>query len=101
MRRDLERRRFLQSCFLLLGGAICGAAEVTIEDAAVASSFIEKIGYSKAARVLEIQLRSRARYRYRGVPEAVWVELMRAESKGRYFSKNIREKYPCERVAVP
>ena len=32
-------------------------------------------------------------YDYRGVPAAVYEELKKAESKGSYFVKNIKDKY--------
>lgn len=35
------------------------------------------------------------RYKYFGVPQPVYDGLLNAESKGRYFSQNIRGIYPC------
>ena len=42
--------------------------------------------------------KTNARYRYLGVPESVYEELITADSKGKYFLKNVRDHYPCEKL---
>lgn len=68
---------------------------------AVASRSLASISFSKVSGTLEVEFRSGAIYRYRKVPQATYAELLRAESKGRYFSTFIRGKHPFERVRPP
>jgi hypothetical protein len=65
----------------------------------VQSTSLASVGYDGAGKILEIEFISGAVYRYTAVPEKVYRELLAAESKGRYFSKNIRGQY--EFVKVP
>ena len=69
-----------------------------IERVSVESSSLLTIGFAREARVLEIEFRSGAAYRYLGVPPAVFEELKKAESKGRYFAQFIRGKYDFQRI---
>lgn len=43
---------------------------------------------------LELEFRSGAIYRYLGVPDQVYQELLSAESSGRYFNQHIRNRFP-------
>ena len=107
MRIPFGRRAF---CTLLCNAVICGSishaaagpapapAAARIERAPVESSSLVSIGFAREARVLEIEFRSGAIYRYLGVPLAVFDGLKKAESKGRYFAQSIRGKYEFQRV---
>jgi len=46
------------------------------------------------APLWNLEFRSGAIYRHRGVPEQVFEELLSAESKGRYFNQHIRNRFP-------
>lgn len=59
----------------------------------VDSSAIATIGYSKRLRALEIEFINGAVYRYLDIPIALYRELMAADSKARFYDKNIRGKY--------
>ena len=74
------------------------APATRIERVAVESSSLLTIGFARETRVLEIEFRSGATYRYLGVPPAVFEELKKAESKGRYFAQFIRGKYDFQRI---
>jgi hypothetical protein len=81
----------------------CGALSTCAADEAparvpVASRSLASFSFCKVSRALEIEFRSGAIYRYRNVPEATYDGLLRAESKGRYFSTQIRGRHPFERV---
>jgi hypothetical protein len=68
----------------------------------VESSMLDSIGYEK--NVLEVRFCNGGLYQYLDVPESALSELMRAESKGRFFNQNIRGRYPSvrlERQAAP
>jgi lysyl-tRNA synthetase class 2 len=51
--------------------------------------------------VLEIEFRSGASYRYLEVPPAVFEEMKKATSKGRFFARFIRGKYEFQRLKNP
>lgn len=64
----------------------------------VTSTSLASVGYDPAASVLEVEFRSGAIYRYLAVPARIHRELMSAESKGRYFSQQIRGRYRFQRI---
>jgi hypothetical protein len=64
----------------------------------VQSSNIESVGYDQSAAVLEIKFRSGEVYQYANVPESIYKGLFNAESKGKYFQANIRNKYQFSRM---
>ena len=59
----------------------------------VESSAIATIGYSKRLRALEVEFHSGATYRYLNVPASLYRQLIAADSKARFYDKNIRGKY--------
>ena len=62
------------------------------------SSVIEKAEYDEGRRVLTIWFVPSGRaYDYRDVPPKVFDRLRSAESKGRYFNAQIRDRYPYSR----
>jgi hypothetical protein len=65
---------------------------------AVESSLLSAIGYSINA-TLDLEFRNGAIYRYFAVPQAVFEELIAAESKGAYFNRSIRNHFPYRRLA--
>jgi hypothetical protein len=68
---------------------------------AVESSSIANVGYNARQRILDIQFHSGAVYRYSTVPKEVHAQFLKAPSKGRYFSAQIRGKYPFQRLRGP
>jgi hypothetical protein len=64
----------------------------------VRSSAISSVAYSRSKGLLEIEFTSGNRYRYRGVPDTVYEELMTAPSRGNYFLERIRDAYPAEKL---
>src|SRR5690348_9007608 len=48
----------------------------------VRSSVIDTVAYSRSKAVLEVEFTNGRRYRYRGVPDTVYEELMTAPSRG-------------------
>lgn len=62
----------------------------------VLSSNLSKVGYENGT--LYIEFHSGGFYRYSDVPEYVYRELMSAESKGKYFAKNIKNVYAYQRI---
>ena len=64
----------------------------------VSSSNIHSVGYEAESQTLEIEFHSGGIYRYANVPEKLYRGLMQASSKGSYFHRNIRERYPTTRI---
>lgn len=97
-------------CCAALAAALFSIASLPAADRSVApivsriprepveSSALAAVGYSKRLRALEVEFRDGLIYRYEQVPLPVYRELMAAESKARFYNKNIRGKYRCLRV---
>ncbi|HFC6730839.1 TPA: KTSC domain-containing protein [Neisseria meningitidis] len=47
---------------------------------------------------MEIRFKNGSLYRYKGVPQTVYDELLHAPSKGRYLHSQIKPFYPYRRV---
>ena len=69
-----------------------------MERTAVSSEAIASAGYERDERTLEIEFAGGGVYRYYEVPEAIYEELMSADSHGRYFMARIRDRYRYKRV---
>lgn len=59
----------------------------------VDSSAIRAVEYDARTHVLTVQFTSMQVYDYLDVPESEYLGLLNAESKGSYFSRNIRDRY--------
>lgn len=60
----------------------------------VESSLIDQVGYDPATQDLTIVFaKTGETYVYHKVPEKVYQKLMAADSKGKFFTKNIKNKY--------
>ena len=59
----------------------------------VDSSAIAAVGYSKKLHALEVEFVNGAVYRYLEVPVTLHRNLMAADSKARFYDKNIRARY--------
>jgi hypothetical protein len=57
------------------------------------SSVLMNAAYSSYDRVLLVNFRSGATYRYRKIPHDIMCGLMVAKHPGRYFNKHIRTEY--------
>ena len=66
---------------------------------AVESTTLAVVAYDDAHEILQLEFRSRASYRYFGVPAPVYEALLAAPSKGKYFNRAIRGNFPYSRAA--
>jgi hypothetical protein len=66
----------------------------------VESSSITDIGYDPAHNRLRVRFRSGVEYRYDLVPASVHRAFVESGSKGRFFSREIRDRYPCRRLGI-
>ena len=62
----------------------------------VESSFIEAVAYYRPLKMFEVKLKNGSEYSYSGVPEIVYKNFMRAKSKGEFFNRAIKKRYPFE-----
>ncbi|HEY9945529.1 TPA: KTSC domain-containing protein [Neisseria meningitidis] len=62
----------------------------------VLSSNLSSVAYENG--ILEIRFKNGSLYRYKGVPQTVYDELLHAPSKGRYLHSQIKPFYPYRRV---
>jgi len=59
------------------------------------SRSLHQVHYNKRTQELQVWFKSNLRtpYLYPGVPESVYLELLRADSPGKFFNDNIRDVY--------
>jgi len=70
-----------------------------VERIAVSSREIAVIGYDEKGQELEVTFRRGGVYLYRGVPTDIYQALMRADSLGTYFSRNIKDAFEFEKIS--
>lgn len=61
----------------------------------VQSSNIAEVGYDPSLMALEVQFNNGRTYQYLDLPEAIYLELMQSDSKGRYLNASIKPYYRC------
>lgn len=77
---------------------VFAAAAADFDMQSVQSSLLDKVGYDPENHVLAVQMvYSSDVYLYRDVPPSVFNGLLAADSKGTYYVKNIKDKFPTER----
>jgi hypothetical protein len=64
----------------------------------VSSSNLATVGYDVATETLEIEFQNGSTYQYYGVPESIFHDLLSAGSVGSYFSRNVKNIYPCHQI---
>lgn len=63
-----------------------------------ASTVIRGAWYLPRRRQLDLLFASGRRYIYSGVPMAIANGFARAESKGRFYNAEIRNRFPCREI---
>ena len=64
----------------------------------VNSSNVASVGFDKATRTLEIGFHNGGVYQYAGVHPNTHRHLMNAPSKGTFVWKNVRDRFPYQKV---
>jgi len=64
----------------------------------VSSSNLSSVGYDESNQVLEIEFHGGRVYQYFDVPKRIHQELMKANSHGKYFNRNIEDKYRYDQI---
>ena len=62
------------------------------------SSLLTSVAFDPLRNILRVEFRNRAVYAFWGVPDTVHNSLLRASSKGAYFNRSIRGKFPFCRL---
>ena len=65
------------------------------------STLLASARYDATRRQLDVHLRSGDVYRYFGVSTKFYQELLSADSKGRYFNQNIRNRFSYQNLSRP
>jgi len=63
------------------------------------STVIRRFSYRSGLRELEVTFTTGRRYLYSDVPEEAVEEFRAAFSKGAYFNRCIRDRYPCRELS--
>lgn len=61
----------------------------------VSSSAIRAVGYDPTTRRMKITFIEGHTYDFCGVPEHIFLGLLRSGSKGRYYNDYIKDRYQC------
>jgi hypothetical protein len=78
---------------------LCEAGTLLVRTAAVrTSSVIAGLDYNPTTHMLEVEFRTGRVYHYFGVPKAEYEALLNAPSLGRYFNREIRNRYRTREI---
>ena len=58
---------------------------------------IVSAGYDPVDGILAVQFAKSGLYRFKGVPENIWVSLRRVPFPDKYFTQTVKGKYPVEK----
>lgn len=92
--RRVVRRR--APCFTRCPQPPCLTSEV--ERVPLDSEALSSVGYDASQRVLEVEFASGRVYQYFDVPQHEVERLLRAPSRGHYFSERVRDRYRYAQV---
>ena len=64
----------------------------------VDSELVASMGYNPEKKVMEVEFHENRVYAYQDVPEKVYKDMIGAKSIGKYFLKNVLDKYDFEKI---
>lgn len=70
---------------------------IPIMSGGISGKSIKKIGYDKNSSQLYVHFIN-GHYRYYGVPQSVYEEMMKTPNIVQYFSTHIRDKFRCTKI---
>lgn len=91
----MTRRDFFVAALLVISPAL----GEPIRRVDVESTNLKSVGFDPKTKILEVEFLHGGVYRYFEVPTATHDALMKAQSKGKYFQANVRNKFRFERVS--
>lgn len=62
----------------------------------VNSSMLEQVTYDNETKRLVVVFKNSKEYFYDNVPTEVWKQFQESESKGKFYTQNIKGKYPAD-----
>jgi len=65
----------------------------------VKSSTLKTVGYDEIGGNVLVEFKTGGLYVYRHVPKVLYEQLMKAESKGSFFMKNIMGAFKCQKLS--
>jgi KTSC domain len=72
--------------------------EEKMERSPVDSNLLKNAGYDAHAQILEVEFPRGGVYQYLGFPQEKWEAFNAAESKGKYYLKEIKPVHACKKV---
>jgi hypothetical protein len=69
-----------------------------MERTPITSTTLNAVGYDEDSQTLEMEFKTGSVYQYAGVPSSEFEGLMNADSKGKYFNANIKNRYPFTKL---
>jgi hypothetical protein len=66
----------------------------------VESTSLAAVAYDDRGAELQLDFRDGTRYAYSGVSPELFRELLGANSKGSFFNRHIRGRFPCAKLAT-
>jgi hypothetical protein len=67
----------------------------------VESSNLAAIGYNPQKKIVAVKFKSGSIYHHAGFPMEAALAFYQADSRGRYYSQNIKGKFPGQRMTGP
>ena len=64
------------------------------------SSNIGKIRYDADKQLLEITFLTKKVFQYEAVPKRIWDNMLKAESVGKFFHKEVKDKFRAKQITV-
>ena len=64
-----------------------------MERQAITSSYLKSVGYDKETHTLEIEFNNDKIFQYKDFPEELAAQFSAADSKGKFFTQNIKGIY--------
>jgi hypothetical protein len=75
------------------------AAEDLMKRKPIDSTTLDSVGYEAESGTLEVEFKNGRLYRYHGVPELVYRQLLAADSAGRFLNTRIKPMYEFTQIA--
>jgi len=81
----------------LESSGMAASATPSVEVHQLQSSLLASVAYHTTAGLLDVVLTNGYRYRYFDVPSQIYADLLRADSKGRFFNAQIKGVFRYQR----
>jgi hypothetical protein len=69
-----------------------------VERQHVKSSNIKSVGYDQTSNTLEIEFNNGRTYQYFEVPNQIYLSLIEAASKGKYFHNSVKSRFEFKQI---